>query len=81
MGFLTMIGTGFGAYIMAMAALSPCPLLVHSASGTAVIVRLFLLMNWDIKMFYLACKIYDLIAVSVWISVTTRLPCVCSDFL
>lgn len=40
MGFLTMFGTGFGAYIMSMAALSPCPLLVHSASGTAVIVRL-----------------------------------------
>lgn len=39
MGFLTMIGTGFGAYIMAMAALSPCPLLVHSGSGTVVIVR------------------------------------------
>lgn len=39
MGFLTLIGTGFGAYIMAMAALSPCPLLVHSGSGTAVIVR------------------------------------------
>ncbi|KAI3361402.1 hypothetical protein L3Q82_013568 [Scortum barcoo] len=38
MGFLTMTGTGFGAYIMAMAALSPCPLLVHSGSGTAVIV-------------------------------------------
>lgn len=41
MGFLTLIGTGFGAYIMAMAALSPCPLLVHSGSGTAVIVNLF----------------------------------------
>lgn len=41
MGFLTMVGTGFGAYIMAMAALSPCPLLVHSAYGTVVIVRLF----------------------------------------
>lgn len=41
MGFLTMTGTIFGAYIMAMAALSPCPLLVHSVSGTAVIVRLF----------------------------------------
>lgn len=43
MGFLTMIGTGFGAYIMAMAALSPCPLLVHSASGTAVIVLTWIL--------------------------------------
>lgn len=43
MGFLTMIGTGFGAYIMAMAALSPCPLLVHSASGTTVIVLTWIL--------------------------------------
>ena len=40
MGVLTIVGTGFGAYIMAMAALSPCPLLVHTASGTAIIVRL-----------------------------------------
>ncbi|XP_030250799.1 solute carrier family 52, riboflavin transporter, member 3-B [Sparus aurata] len=43
MGFLTMIGTGFGAYIMAMAALSPCPLLVNSSSGTAVIVLTWIL--------------------------------------
>ncbi|CAN9514096.1 unnamed protein product [Ophioblennius macclurei] len=43
LGFLTMFGTGFGAYIMAMAALSPCPLLVHSASGTAVIVVTWIL--------------------------------------
>ncbi|CAJ1061995.1 solute carrier family 52%2C riboflavin transporter, member 3-B [Xyrichtys novacula] len=43
MGFLTMLGTGFGAYIMAMAALSPCPLLVHSTSGTAVIVLAWIL--------------------------------------
>lgn len=54
MGFLTMIGTGFGAYIMAMAALSPCPLLVHSASGTAVIVRL--LFN-DLVLVILSTKI------------------------
>lgn len=48
MGFLTMIGTVFGAYIMSMAALSPCPLLVHSTSGVAIIVRhLFLLSNFD----------------------------------
>lgn len=38
MGVLTLIGTGFGAYIMAMATMSPCPLLVHSGIGTAVIV-------------------------------------------
>lgn len=43
MGFLTLFGTGFGAYIMAMAALSPCPLLVHSASGTVVIVLAWIL--------------------------------------
>ncbi|XP_054477912.1 riboflavin transporter 2-like [Anoplopoma fimbria] len=43
MGFLVMVGTGFGAYIMAMAALSPCPLLVHSDSGTAVIVLVWVL--------------------------------------
>ncbi|XP_023266266.1 riboflavin transporter 2-like isoform X1 [Seriola lalandi dorsalis] len=43
MGFLTMFGTGFGAYIMAMAALSPCPLLVYSASGTVVIVLAWIL--------------------------------------
>uniref|UniRef100_A0A1A7X7M3 Riboflavin transporter n=3 Tax=Iconisemion striatum TaxID=60296 RepID=A0A1A7X7M3_9TELE len=43
MGFLTIFGTSFGAYIMAMAALSPCPLLVHSTSGTAVIVLAWIL--------------------------------------
>lgn len=43
MAFLTVFGTGFGAYIMAMAALSPCPLLVHSDSGTAVIVVFWIL--------------------------------------
>ncbi|KAM4568882.1 solute carrier family 52, riboflavin transporter, member 3-B isoform 1-T3 [Fundulus diaphanus] len=43
MGGLTLFGTGFGAYIMAMAALSPCPLLVHSTSGTAVIVLAWVL--------------------------------------
>lgn len=39
MGVLTLTGTGFAAYIMAMAALSPCPLLVHSEAGTAIMVR------------------------------------------
>uniref|UniRef100_UPI003AB0DA5B solute carrier family 52, riboflavin transporter, member 3-B n=1 Tax=Centroberyx gerrardi TaxID=166262 RepID=UPI003AB0DA5B len=43
MGLLTMTGTAFGAYIMAMAALSPCPLLVHSTSGTVVIVIAWIL--------------------------------------
>ncbi|XP_068180044.1 solute carrier family 52, riboflavin transporter, member 3-B [Antennarius striatus] len=43
MGLLTVIGSGFGAYIMAMAALSPCPLLVHSTSGTALIVLTWIL--------------------------------------
>lgn len=40
MGVLTVTGTGFGAYIMGMAALSPCPLLVHHELGAALMVRL-----------------------------------------
>ncbi|KAK0134094.1 Riboflavin transporter 2 [Merluccius polli] len=35
---LTVVGTGFGAYIMAVAAFSPCPPLVGSDSGVAIIV-------------------------------------------
>ncbi|XP_027553141.1 solute carrier family 52, riboflavin transporter, member 3 [Neopelma chrysocephalum] len=38
MGFLTMAGTGFGAYNMAMAVMSPCPLLQQSQWGDAIIV-------------------------------------------
>ncbi|XP_017336607.1 solute carrier family 52, riboflavin transporter, member 3-B isoform X2 [Ictalurus punctatus] len=38
MGVLTITGTGFGAYIMGMAALSPCPLLVHHELGAALMV-------------------------------------------
>ncbi|XP_067410683.1 solute carrier family 52, riboflavin transporter, member 3 [Emydura macquarii macquarii] len=38
LGALSMAGTGFGAYNMAMAVMSPCPLLQHSGWGHAVIV-------------------------------------------
>ncbi|XP_077062522.1 solute carrier family 52, riboflavin transporter, member 3-B [Siphateles boraxobius] len=38
MAALTVTGTGFGAYIMAMAALSPCPLLIDHDLGAALIV-------------------------------------------
>uniref|UniRef100_A0A667YLM3 Riboflavin transporter n=2 Tax=Myripristis murdjan TaxID=586833 RepID=A0A667YLM3_9TELE len=38
LGVLGLLGTGFGSYNMAMAALSPCPLLQHSAAGEAIIV-------------------------------------------
>uniref|UniRef100_A0A3Q3WUB7 Riboflavin transporter n=1 Tax=Mola mola TaxID=94237 RepID=A0A3Q3WUB7_MOLML len=38
MGALTVMGSGVGAYIMGMAALSPCPLLVNEGSGGAIIV-------------------------------------------
>lgn len=59
MFFLTMFGTGFGAYIMTMAALSPCPLLVHSESGTVVIVRLNTSNELGRKtVFLLDCEIY-----------------------
>ncbi|KAL0984687.1 hypothetical protein UPYG_G00145280 [Umbra pygmaea] len=43
MGLLTIVGTVFGTYIMAMAALSPCPLLVHHTAGTALIVIAWIL--------------------------------------
>lgn len=38
LGSLSFIGTGFGAYNLAMAALSPCPLLQNSDVGVAIIV-------------------------------------------
>ncbi|KAM6899527.1 solute carrier family 52, riboflavin transporter, member 2 [Xenentodon cancila] len=43
MGVLTLVGTGIGAHIMAMAVLSPCPLLVNETSGGAVIVLAWIL--------------------------------------
>lgn len=38
LGVLTALGAGFGSYNMAMAAMSPCPLLQGSAAGEAIIV-------------------------------------------
>ncbi|XP_073787768.1 riboflavin transporter 2 isoform X2 [Danio rerio] len=38
MGVLTSLGSLIGVYIMAMAVLSPCPLLVHDTSGAVIIV-------------------------------------------
>ncbi|XP_039976821.1 riboflavin transporter 2 [Xiphias gladius] len=38
MGALTVIGSGVGAYIMGMAVLSPCPLLVNDTAGGVIIV-------------------------------------------
>ncbi|XP_018618370.1 riboflavin transporter 2-like isoform X1 [Scleropages formosus] len=43
MTFLTVSGTGIGAFIMAMASLSPCPLLVNRTSGTVLIVVAWIL--------------------------------------
>lgn len=43
LGFLAVLGTGFGSYNMAMAVMSPCPLLWGSAVGEAVIVLSWLL--------------------------------------
>ncbi|XP_047236863.1 solute carrier family 52, riboflavin transporter, member 3-A [Girardinichthys multiradiatus] len=43
LGMLTVLGTGFGSYNMAMAAMSPCPLLRGSAVGEAIIVLSWLL--------------------------------------
>ncbi|KAL1786644.1 solute carrier family 52, riboflavin transporter, member 3 [Sigmodon hispidus] len=38
LGFLTVLGTGFGAYNMAMAAMSPCPILQGHWGGEVLIV-------------------------------------------
>jgi hypothetical protein len=40
LGVLGVLGTAFGSYNMAMAALSPCPLLQSSPVGLAIIVRI-----------------------------------------
>lgn len=40
MGLLTIIGSAIGAYIMGMAALSPCPLLVDNIAGSIIIVSM-----------------------------------------
>ena len=38
LGVLTALGTGFGSYNMAMAAMSPCPLLQGTVGGEIIIV-------------------------------------------
>ncbi|KAM9386121.1 riboflavin transporter 2 [Pholidichthys leucotaenia] len=43
MGALTVFGSGVGAYIMAMAVLSPCPLVVNYTIGGVVIVLAWIL--------------------------------------
>uniref|UniRef100_UPI00398ED01D solute carrier family 52, riboflavin transporter, member 3-A n=1 Tax=Pristiophorus japonicus TaxID=55135 RepID=UPI00398ED01D len=45
LGTLSLVGTAFGAYNMAMAALSPCPLLQHSGAGIALIILSWILFN------------------------------------
>lgn len=45
LGVLTVIGTGFGAYNMAMAVMSPCPLMQGHWSGEAFIVASWVLFN------------------------------------
>ena len=38
MGTLTITGTAISAYIMGVAVLSPCPLLVNDIAGSVIIV-------------------------------------------
>lgn len=40
LGLLTLLGTGFGAYNMAMAAMSPCPILQGHLGGEVLIVSI-----------------------------------------
>ncbi|NXE58050.1 S52A1 protein, partial [Casuarius casuarius] len=43
LGVISALGAAFGAYLMALAALSPCPPLVGSALGTALVVLSWIL--------------------------------------
>ncbi|XP_030076528.1 riboflavin transporter 2 [Microcaecilia unicolor] len=43
LGILTTVGTGIGSYIMTMAVLSPCPLLLHTHIGVILIVLCWVL--------------------------------------
>ncbi|XP_062426728.1 solute carrier family 52, riboflavin transporter, member 2 [Rhea pennata] len=43
LGIISVLGTAFGAYLMVLAALSPCPPLVGSALGTALVVLSWIL--------------------------------------
>ncbi|XP_074543262.1 riboflavin transporter 2 [Halichoeres trimaculatus] len=43
MGALTVIGSGIGAYIMSMAVMSPCPLLVNDTAGGVIMVLAWIL--------------------------------------
>ncbi|XP_067904950.1 solute carrier family 52, riboflavin transporter, member 3-A [Heterodontus francisci] len=45
LGSLSLVGTAFGAYNMAMAALSPCPLLQHSEAGAVLIILSWILFS------------------------------------
>ncbi|XP_069740426.1 solute carrier family 52, riboflavin transporter, member 3-A [Narcine bancroftii] len=49
LGFLSLLGTTFGAYNMAMAALSPCPLLQDSSTGSALIVLSWILFTGSLS--------------------------------
>lgn len=40
MGALTVLGSAVGAYLLSMAVLSPCPLLVDEAAGGVVAVSI-----------------------------------------
>ncbi|XP_051925252.1 riboflavin transporter 2 [Hippocampus zosterae] len=44
MGALTLLGSGVGAFIMSMAALSPCPLLVNDVWGVVIMVLAWIVM-------------------------------------
>lgn len=49
LGTLTMAGTGFGAYNMAVAVMSPCPILQQSQWGDVTIVSHRVPLSWPGK--------------------------------
>lgn len=77
MGALTVIGSGVGAFIMGMAALSPCPLLVNHTSGGVIIVS-----SAQLSLIYENVPhhllIHQIKSESLFLRTNLRLSCVCS---
>lgn len=55
LGLLTSAGSLIGVYIMGMAVLSPCPLLVNETSGAVLMVRI----DFKVVLFYLMFDSYN----------------------
>lgn len=65
MGFLTAFGSIIGVYIMAMAVLSPCPLLVNHISGAILIVS-YVFQEVSMKLNNFILQVRSILFVLTW---------------